>query len=112
MMMVPAFWAETIYGDLFHPNPQSSILAKNYSDVMPLIFGKWDYLKNNPRIDVYQLYDLANVKYNSRILMNDAISANCKYSIAFNTFDGEIALAFYSRNIKLDSKLSQLDRKS
>jgi len=82
------------------PTTIIDILAKNYSHVMPLIFGKWDYLKNNPRIDVYQLYDLTNVKYNSRILMNDAISANCKHSIAFNTFDGEIALAFYSRQIE------------
>jgi len=76
------------------------ILAKNYSHVMPLVFGKWDYLKKNPRINVYHLYDLSTVKYGSKLLMNDLISANCKYSIAFNTFDGDIALGFYTRQIE------------
>jgi hypothetical protein len=32
--------------------------------------------------------------------VNDSISANTKYSIIFNTFDGEIALGFYTRQIE------------
>lgn len=82
------------------PTTIMDILAKNYSHVMPLIFGKWDYLKSNPRINVYQLYELTSIRQGSKILMNDSISSNCKYSIEFNTFDGEIALAFYSRQIE------------
>jgi len=76
------------------------ILAKNYSHVMPLIFGKWDYLKKNSRVNVYQLYELSMVKHGSNLFMNDSISSNCKCSIAFNTFDGDIALGFYTRQIE------------
>lgn len=82
------------------PTTIIDILAKNYSHRIPLVFGKWEYLKNNPRIDVYQLFDLSVVKQGSKILMNDMISANCKYSIDFNTFDGDIALGFYTRQIE------------
>lgn len=82
------------------PTTIIDILAKNYSHLMPLVFGKWDYLKKNPRVNVYHLYDLSTVKYGSRILLNDLISANCKYSIAFNTFDGDVALGFYIRQIE------------
>ena len=67
---------------------------------MPLVFGKWDYLKNNPRINVYHLYDLSTVKHGSNLLMNHYISSNCKHSIAFNTPDGDIALGFYTRQIE------------
>ncbi|GKS67909.1 hypothetical protein YTPLAS73_14560 [Nitrosarchaeum sp.] len=76
------------------------VVAKNYSHLVPLVFGKWEYLKKNPRIDVYLLFGLANLHYNSNILMNDAIASNCKYSIDFTRFDGSIALAFYTRQIE------------
>ncbi len=82
------------------PTTIIDILAKNYSHVMPLVFGKWNYLKKNPRVNVYLLYDLSTVKYGSKILLNDLISSNCKYSIAFNTFDGDISLGFYTRQIE------------
>lgn len=82
------------------PTTIIDIVAKNYSHRLPLIFGKWDYLKNNPRVNVYHLYDLAAIRPGSKILMNDSISANSKYSIVFNTFDGEIALGFYTRQIE------------
>ena len=48
----------------------------------------------------YQLYERSIVDLRGKILMNDMISANCKYSIMFNTFDGDIALAFYTRQIE------------
>lgn len=82
------------------PTTIIDILAQNYSHRLPLIFGKWDYLKNNPRINVYNLYDLARIGHDSKILMNDSISSNSKYSITFNTFDGDIALGFYTRQIE------------
>jgi len=82
------------------PTTIIDILAKNYSHVMPLVFGKWDYLKKNPRVNVYLLYDLSTVKDGSKILLNDLTSTNCKYSIAFTTPDGDIALGFYTRQIE------------
>ena len=81
------------------PTTIIDILAKNYSHLMPLVFGKWDYLKKNPRVNVYHLYDLSTVKDGSKILLNDLTSTNCKYSIAFTTFDGDIALGFYTIQI-------------
>ena len=82
------------------PTTIIDVIAKKYSHVMPLVFGKWDYLKKNPRMDVYILYDLANVRHGSNVLIDGSISVNCKYSITFNTFDGAIALSFYSRQIE------------
>ena len=85
------------------PTTIIDVVAKNYSHKLPLIFGKWDYLKENPRIDVYLLFDLTNISYgySSNILMNPYISANNKYSLDFSSFDAEIALMFYSRQIEM-----------
>jgi len=83
------------------PGTIIDILARNYSHVMPhLIFGKWDYLRKNPRIDVYRLYDLSTVKRGTNILINDLITKNTKHSNVFNTYDGDIALQFYIRLIE------------
>ncbi|BDQ30589.1 hypothetical protein NZNM25_07700 [Nitrosopumilus zosterae] len=82
------------------PTTIMDIVAKNYSHRLPLIFGKWDYLKNNPRVNVYNLYDLTIIKPDSKMLLSDSISGNTKYSITFNTFDGDITLGFYTRQIE------------
>lgn len=75
-------------------------LAKNYPHLLPMIFGKWDYLKKNPRIDVYQLFDLANIRRNSNILLNNRISSNKIYSIDFASYDRIIAMTFYAHQIE------------
>jgi len=75
------------------------IIAKNYSHKIPLIFGKWDYLKKNPRIDIHHLNHLARASYKNDFLMSDAMSSNCKYSIDFGTYDGDIAFQFYVQQI-------------
>lgn len=82
------------------PTTIMDIIAKNYSHRLPLIFGKWEYLKNNPRVNVYYLYDLTRIRHDSKMLMNDSISTNTKYSITFNTYDGDITLGFYTRQIE------------
>ncbi len=100
-------WYDYSYQTKF-PDTIIDILARNYSHVLPLIFGKWNYLKKNPRINVYRLYDLAAVTYNATIWMGEHISSNNKYGIAFNTLDGDIALGFYARQIESAPYLLEL----
>jgi len=83
-----------------YPDTIVDILAKNYSHLIPLIFGKWNYLKKNPRIDVYRLFSLAIVKNNNSILLrNGSISSNTKYGHDFAGYKGDISLIFYSNQI-------------
>ncbi|WP_016939482.1 MULTISPECIES: hypothetical protein [Nitrosopumilus] len=43
--------------DLSHK--QIDIMAEKYSNVLPLVFGRWDYLKSNIGNEVYRLKNLA-----------------------------------------------------
>ena len=38
---------------------QIDIMAEKYAKVLPMVFGKWDYLKSNIGIEVYRLKNLA-----------------------------------------------------
>ena len=82
------------------PETIIDILAKNYSHVLSLIFGKWDYLKKNPRINPYRLYEISILKRGTNSLMNHYISSNCTHSLEIGSHDGDIALEFFTRQIE------------
>ena len=45
-------------GQKYYPEFFVDTLAKNYSHLLPMIFGKWDYLKSHPRINAYFIGDV------------------------------------------------------
>ena len=82
------------------PETIMDILAKNYSHILPMIFGKWEYLKKNPRIDVYRFYEVSAITHRSKNLMSSHMSTNCKHSLLFGSYEGNIALEFYTRQME------------
>jgi len=85
------------------------VLAKNYTWALPLIFGKWKYLKNNKYINAHHLARLAIEKYFiSELpldvfddLNNDEPIHNLDHPFTDNYFNDEITARFYFEQERL-----------
>lgn len=84
--------------------PEKSILdaiAKNYSDLLPLIFGKWDFLTKKLRSRVNALVDFSHdpffsFNFGDKIIYNTRPLTMKKWKSKQGIYADEITLWFYS----------------
>lgn len=85
------------------------VIAKNYTWTLPLIFGKWEYLKKNKYINAHYLAKLASDKYFIPSipldifddLSDDEPIHNLDHPFTNNWFSDEITARFYFEQQRL-----------
>ncbi|MCV0372280.1 MAG: hypothetical protein K5793_01820 [Nitrosarchaeum sp.] len=109
---------------------QIDIMAEKYSKVLPMVFGKWDYLKSNIGSEVYRLKNLAAGLFMDNIQISKISNfpvyelmtyLNVKYQNNFEQIDEEdlanqISIWFYTNllvpaRFRSSSKHSSLEIK-
>jgi len=104
---------------------QIDIMAEKYSKVLPLVFGKWIYLKENVRNEIYRLKNLAGGLFMDNIQISKISNfpvyelmtyLNVKYQNNFEQIDEEdlsnqISIWFYT-NLLVPSKFRSSGKKS
>lgn len=71
------------------------VIAKNYPHVLPKIFGKWDYFKSHPKIDVYRIFGLIDGLYfRMQARLPDLVRHN-KYGETLSNPSDYITMLFY-----------------
>ena len=90
------FSKQSTYKELF-----VDVLAHNYSHVFPRIFGKWDSLKSNPRIDAFKICEIARNIHNPDFHPLPDFSKNSKFSSDLKSFSDTVTTYFYMDNLKL-----------
>lgn len=109
---------------------QIDIMAEKYSNILPMVFGKWDYLKSNIGNEVYRLKNLAAGLFMDNIQISKISNfpvyelmtyLNVKYQNNFEQIDEEdlanqISIWFYTNllvpaRFRSSSKHSSLEIK-
>ena len=104
---------------------QIDTMAEKYSKVLPFVFGKWDYLKENIGTEVYRLKNLAGGLFMDNIQISKISNfpvyelmtyLNVKYQNNFEQIDemdlaNQISIWFYT-NLLVPSKFRSSGKKS
>ena len=110
----PPFKRNHNFSDQKNSQTIIDIIAKNYPWALPLIFGKWEYLKDNKYINAHYLAKLAIEKYfisNIPLDIFDDLSDDdpihiLDHPFTDNSFNDEITARFYFEQQRLfDSSL-------